>query len=192
VHPMDRSVPLNANQAHMLHRMFHEEPVIKCCTAKLMHAIFSGGMALNGGTEGPEATPAFAAHMDNAWIPFGCDVLINFILWGFCPYIINKRRHPKTRRIIRYPVALEFGTYEVRFEIDANYEKTAKVYQLNYANQPLDMRKPDARVKLCYYNNATRPTMLGHITTGLGSIASTVAHVDEVGVRVLRVHPSAA
>jgi len=190
---MDRSIPLNADQAKVLFRMYQEEPIVKCCAAKLMHSIFSGGISLNDGTNKPKATQEFAVHLNTTWIPFGCEV--NFLLWGFCPYIICKRRHPKTRRVIRYPVALEYGTYEIRFEIDENYEKTCKVYQINYANQPLNMRKPDTRVQVAFYDNATRPTMHGLITTPLSSIVHTVSQVDEINeyalrAEAIRAHPT--
>lgn len=183
---MDRSVPLNAGQAQILYRMFHEEPIIKCCAARLMQSIFSGGISLNDGTGGPRATEEFETHLNMVWVPFACDVLVNFLLWGFCPYIIAKHRHPQTRRIVKHPVALEYGTYEIRFEVDENYEKSWKVYQRNYANKPLNMREPDKRVRVAFYENATRPTMHGNITTPLASIVHTVSRIDEINDYALR------
>jgi hypothetical protein len=175
---LNHSVALNWREIQTVWHIYHNEPLVRSCINKIVHAIFSGGLSLNSPGKGPAPTEDFEHHLESVWIPFATEVIVNFALWGFCPYIVNKARG-KDRRVVRYPVALPYGTYEVHTEVDKNYETSFVVYQRAYRAQPLKLNKPDARVKIGFYNNGTRPSMDGRLNTQLASLAETIADCDE-------------
>ena len=173
---MDRSIPLKGLQTKALEYLWREEPVLRGCINRIMQAVFAGGVTIDGG----EPTPDFQHYLSEYWIPFGCDLITNFILYGFCPYIINKKRiSSRPKRFIQYPVALPIGTYEIRVDCNKDYERIFKVFQRNYRNQPLDLRNPDTRVKLAFFNYSTMPSIRGEIQTDLCSLLNTIHNTDE-------------
>ena len=182
---LNHSVPLDRLQQHTVWHIYKSEPMVRACINKILHAIFSGGLSLNMPGSGPAPTAEFEAHLKNVWVPFATDVVVRFVLFGFCPYIINKRRG-KNRRVVRYPVALPIGAYEVHSEVGADYETKYTVYQRAYTSKPLQLNKPDHRVRLGFYENGTRPTMKGHINTDIAALIETIAAIDELHEYALR------
>lgn len=174
---MDRSIPLKGLQIQALHQLWREEPVLRGCLNRIMQAVFAGGVTIDGGGH---PTPDFEQYLKRYWIPFGCDLVTNFVLFGYCPYIINKKRiSSRPRRFIQYPVALPIGTYEVRVDCNSDYEREFKVFQRNYRNQPIDLRTPDKRVKMAFFNYGTKPSIRGDIQTDLASLINTIHNTDE-------------
>lgn len=173
---MDRSIPLQSLQISALNHLWQEEPVLRGCLNRIMQAVFAGGVTI----EGAEPTSDFQHYLSEYWIPFGCDLIKNFVMFGFCPFVVNKKRiSSRPKRYIQYPVALPTGTYEVRVDVNKDYEREFKVFQRNYRNQPIDLRNPDSRVKIVFFNYATMPSIRGEIQTDLCSLLSTVHNTDE-------------
>ena len=141
-----------------------------------MQAVFAGGVTIDGG----QATDEFQEHLIDYWIPFGCNLIVHFILFGFCPYIVNKKQiSSRPKRYVQYPLSLPFGTYEIRVDCDRNYEQLFRVFQRNYRNQPVDLRKPDTRVSLAFFNHSTKPTITGELQSDICSLLNTVHNTDE-------------
>lgn len=173
---MDRSIPLKGLQIHALVHLWREEPVLRGCLNRIMQAVFAGGVTI----EGAATTPEFQQYLSDYWIPFGCDLITNFVLFGYCPYIINKKRiSSRPKRFIQYPIALPMGTYEIRVDCNKDYERLFKVFQRNYRNQPIDLRNPDSRVKIAFFNYSTIPSIRGEIQTDLASLINTIRNTDE-------------
>lgn len=173
---MDRSIPLKGQQIQALSNLWGDEPVLRGCLNRIMQAVFAGGVSIDNGNP----TPDFEQYLSEYWVPFGCDLIINFVLYGFCPFIINKKRiSSRPKRFIQYPVALPIGTYEVRVDCNKDYERIFKVFQRNYRNQPIDLRNPDTRVKMAFFNYGTIPSISGNIQTDLCSLLNTINNTDE-------------
>lgn len=173
---MERSIPLKNVQIYALSSLWREEPVLRGCLNRIMQAVFAGGVTI----QGAEPTPDFQHYLSEYWVPFGCDLIKNFVLYGYCPYIINKKRiSSRPKRFIQYPVALPMGTYEIRVDCNKDYERIFKVFQRNYRNQPIDLRNSDTRVKIAFYNYGTMPSIRGEIQTDLCSLLNTIHNTDE-------------
>lgn len=173
---MDRSIPLKGLQIQALSSLWKEEPVLRGCLNRIMQAVFAGGVTIEGG----EPTPDFQHYLSEYWIPFGCDLITNFVLYGYCPFIINKKRiSSRPKRFIQYPVALPIGTYEIRVDCTKDYERVFNVFQRNYRNQPIDLRNPDTRVKIAFFQYSTMPSIRGEIQTDLCSLLNTIHNTDE-------------
>lgn len=197
---IDRSIPLNHIQARTLVQMWHMEPVIRACASRIMQALFNGGINVTDGQNPNEeknmSTPEFQDYLHDYWTTFGCDVVKNFMLFGFCPYIICKKRISKRPvRWVEYPVALPFETYEVRVECDENYELQYKVFRRNFNQQPINLSKPDERVKLGFFGMSSQPDMRGTFQTDLCSLIQTIQNTDEheeyaLRAESIRTHPT--
>ena len=191
---LNQSVPLNRLQHRTVWAVYHGEPIVRACINKILHAIFSGGLSLNTPGSGPAPTAEFEAHLSNVWVPFATNIVVHFVLFGYCPYIINKKR-ARNRRVVRYPVTLPFGTYEVHNEVTTDYETKWTVYQRAYSAKPMQLNMPDARVRIGFYENGTRPTMEGDLNTDLAALVDTIATIDEMNeyalrAEAIRTHPT--
>lgn len=198
--PNDRSIPLNPLQERTLHRMWMEEPVIRGCANRIIQALFNGGIHV---TEGDGANDAdnmanldFQDYLQEYWRPFGAEVIVNFMLFGFCPYVINRKQLSKRPvRWVEYPVVPPWGTYQVHVQVNSNYEREYKVFPRNLQHKPRPSHKPDKRVNLVFFGNNTLPDIYGNYTTDTVSLTNAVANCDEheeyaLRAESLRTHPT--
>ena len=189
-----QSVPLNRLQHRTVWAVYSGEPIVRACINKILHAIFSGGLSLNTPGSGPAPTAEFKAHLSNVWVPFATDIVVSFILFGYCPYVINTKR-ARSRRAVRYPVTLPFGTYEAHTEVTNDYETKWTVYQRSYTSAPRRLDRPDARVRIGFYENGTRPSIEGSLNTDIAALIDTIATIDEMNeyalrAEAIRTHPT--
>lgn len=198
--PKDHSVPLNGLQERTMTRMWMEEPIIRGCANRIMQALFNGGIHVTEGEGASDAdnmaNPLFQDYLQEYWRPFGAEVIVNFMLFGFCPYLINRKQVSKRPvRWVEYPVVPPWGTYQITVQVNDQYEREYKVFPRNFKHRPQDATKPDPRIKLVFFGQNTMPDIYGNYTTDVVSLINSVANCDEheeyaLRAESLRTHPT--
>ena len=174
---MDQSVPLNNEQMQVVWRMYQHETTVRACVNRILGSLFSAGIVLNDGKT--KLKDDFKTHLTERWVPFACETVRNYILYGFSPYVINKEKDPKTRRIVKYPTCVPMTHIQVRTEVDPNYQQIFKVFQRQYNYAPIALDKEDLRVKLSFYENCNRPDPHGMLHSNMSTLVKTIQDSDE-------------
>ena len=141
-----------------------------------------------------EVQDDFHEHLDKVWIPFACNVLKSFVQYGFVPYLIVKKHMKGTRKHVKYPLVVPFGSYTIRQTQDDNYETTYALFKTS--NQAFgSSATEDKRVNIVFFENGTRPTSDGDINTPIASLIPILTQLDhflayEVRATQMRTHPT--
>ena len=175
--PTDRSVPLNDEQLAVCWTMYQKESTVRACINRILGSLFSAGIVLNNEKE--QLKDDFKEHLSKKWVPFACETVRNFILYGFSPYIINKETDKRTRRIVKYPTCVPMTHIQVRTEVDENYQQLFKVFRRAYNFQPIPLNSPDARVKLAFFENCNRPDPQGLLHSNMSTLVEDIQNCDE-------------
>ena len=91
--PADRSIPLNDSQLTVVYHMYQKETTVRACVNRILSSLFSAGIVLS--KENEKLKDDFKDHLNKKWVPFACEMVRNYILYGFSPYLINKEKDPK-------------------------------------------------------------------------------------------------
>ena len=174
---MDRSVPLNDEQMRVVWTMYTREITVRACINRILGSLFSAGIVLANDKE--QLKDDFKEHLTKKWVPFACETVRNYILYGFSAYIINKEKDPKTRRIVKYPTCVPMTHIQIRTEVDSEYRQLFKVYKKAYNFQPIPMQTPDTRVKLSFYENCNRPDSQGQLHSNMSTLVEDIQNCDE-------------
>jgi hypothetical protein len=121
----------------------------------------------------------FKDHLAKKWVPFACETVRNYILYGFSPYIINKETDKKTRRIVKFPTCVPMTHIQIRTEVDDSYQQLFKVYKKAYNFQPIPLNHPDNRVKLSFFENCNRPDPQGRLHSNMSTLVEDIQNCDE-------------
>lgn len=175
--PTDRSIPLNAGQINVCWTMYQHETTVRACVNRILGSLFSAGIVLNN--ENEKLKEDFKEHLAKKWVPFACETVRNYILYGFSPYLINKEKDPKTRRIIKYPTCVPMTHIQIRTEVDDDYQQVFKVFKRAYNFQPIPLNSPDPRVKLSFYENCNRPDPQGFLHSNMSTLVEDIQNCDE-------------
>ena len=181
---ISRSTPLDSAQMELIQSIYEREPVARACFARITAALFSGGITLAENHQ--NLAHDFRDHLDQKWVPFACDLLLGFMKYGFCPYVINKTRDQSTRRIIKYPVAVQIENVQINVEIDDDYERVFTVFRRHRNGPPNLVHKPDPRVKLAFAEYSSRPSGNGRLNSDLSTLVTEIQNVDELLEYALR------
>ena len=174
---IDRSVPLNDQQLAVVWTMYQHETTVRACVNRILGSLFSAGIILSKDNE--KLRDDFKDHLNQKWVPFACETVRNYILYGFSPYLINKEKDPKTRRIVKYPTCVPMTHIQVRTEVDDDYRQLFKVFKRAYNFQPIPLNSPDPRVKLSFYENCNRPDPQGRLHSNMSTLVEDIQNCDE-------------
>ena len=86
----DNSVPLDSQQIEVCWHMYMRESTVRACVNRILGSLFSAGIVLSNDKE--KLKDDFKEHLTRHWVPFACETVRNYILYGFSPYIINKEK----------------------------------------------------------------------------------------------------
>jgi len=173
----DRSIPLNEHQLAVCWTMYQKETTVRACVNRILGSLFSAGIVLNN--ESDKLKEDFKEHLAKKWVPFACETVRNYILYGFSPYLINKEKDPKTRRIVKYPTCVPITHIQVRVEVDDDYQQQFKVFKKAYNFQPIPLNASDPRVKLSFYENCNRPDPQGRLHSNMSTLVEDIQNCDE-------------
>lgn len=182
--PTDKSVPLDDAQRRQIYHIYQHEATVRACVNRILATLFSAGIHLRDDTQNLKND--FKKHLDEKWVPFASETCLNFILYGYSAYIINKERDPETRRIIKYPTSVPMDHIQIRVEVNENYEKEYKVFKRQYGFRPVPIEEPDKRVKLAFYENCSRPGHNGELHSDMAVLVQEIQNVDEFMEYALR------
>lgn len=180
---MDTSVPLNAEQIEVCWRMYQHETCVRACVNRILSSLFSAGILLNDGT-GNKFKADFDTHLSRFWIPFAANTVRNFILYGLSPWVINKTKDPKTRRVVKYPTAVPMSHIQIHTYVDGNYEQQFKVFQRQHQFSPISLTKEDNRVHLSFYEMCNTPDPSGALHSNMSTLVKSLQDMDEFQVSV--------
>lgn len=170
-------MPLSDEQMQVILNMYQHETTVRACVNRILGSLFSAGIVLNN--DKTQLKDDFKTHLATKWVPFACQTVLNYILYGFSPYIINKEKDSKTRRIVRFPTCVPINHIQVRTEVSDNYQQLFKVFKRQYNYAPIPLNQEDTRVKLSFYENCNRPSPDGRLNSNMSTLVQSIQTYDE-------------
>ena len=81
---------LNSAQAASLEQLYVSHPAIAAARGILHGQLLKGGLSVRRDGAVVDLQPAFAAHLDEVWLPFAADVVDSFLKWGLCAVVYEE------------------------------------------------------------------------------------------------------
>jgi len=182
-----KGVRLNDLERQIIESIYNKETTVRACINRILGTLFSGGIQLSDEKSAIAQVRAdFKEHLHEHWVPFACETILNFILFGFSAYIISKKRHPETRRVIKYPTVVPFDRIDVRIHQQDDYQIKYKIFKKQNSYSPQNIQEEDKRVKLCFYENCTRPSTKGNFRSAMANLMESIENMDELTEYALR------
>lgn len=174
---IDQSIPIDERQIQVVWHMYQKETTVRACINRILASLFSAGIVLNN--DRAKLRDDFKEHLETKWVPFACETVRNYILYGFSLYIINKEKDKDTRRLVKYPTCVPISHVQVRTDVDENYQQRFKVFKRQTGFVPVPLHSEDKRVKFSFYENCNRPDTQGGLHSNMSTLVDVIQNYDE-------------
>ena len=112
-----KGIPLNDYQRIIIEQIYRKENTVRACIQRILSVLFSAGIQVSDKNQMAKIRKDFEHHLQAHWVPFACETVLNYVLYGFSVHIINKEREKETRRVIRYPTVVPLDKIQIKVDV---------------------------------------------------------------------------
>lgn len=168
--PREKRVRLDGDEATQIYTLYRRDPAVYVCRELLLTSLLSNGIEI--GKPGGQATitEKFQEIVERYWMPFARDLLDNFFMFGFAPWLTvgrpvqarvegTKRRKKRKNlsEMVIVPIVPVFGTYDIEMVVDNEYSQQLEFVPRHAVGSSVNPR--DERVSILVNTDGT-PSML--------------------------------